>query len=268
MVKRQAGILSKVISNPSSSSGAPPSTLRGRAQSHSYGDVTSDSVPTVTSSFSHAPNLGQPQYDETSGGGGNASFAYNPFSLNVPSQSSRGNGGPSDMGDEDYYGSGARNTISSHSHSTPTEFSRPTSSAYQHTGHLQPMSGHFQSNLPGSPFPGSTYPNQHQRIPEINLGGLVVEDQSQSASAMLRGTADPSGPLSTLANLANATSMASSSNRSSSSHIQPMHHQHHSQVTPVNIGQPSPSLTLAPLEPSQSTSSTDSSVYLYKCCQW
>jgi hypothetical protein len=246
MVKRQAGLLSKVISNPSSSAG-PPSMLQGRGQSNSYGDATGDSVPTVTSSFSHATNRGQSQHSETVGGGGNASFAYNPFPLNVPSQSIRGNGGPSDVGDEDYYGSGARNTISSHSHSTPTEFSRPTSSTYHHTGHIQSMSGHFQSNLPESPFHGPAYPNQIQRIPEINLGGLVVEDQSQSASAMLRGNADSSGPLSTLANLANATSIASSSNRPSNSHLQPIHHQHHNQGTAVNVGQPSPSLTLAPI---------------------
>jgi hypothetical protein len=249
MVKKQAGILSKVIS-PSAT--APPSAVRGRGQDTSYGNApTSGSLPTATSSFSRGPNhSSQPQHPDSVGDGssGNASFAYNPFSLNVPSQSGGGSGGPSDVGDEDYYHSSVRNTISPHSHSTSTEFSRPTSSAYNNQGHLQPMStGHFQSNMPASPFHGPTYSSQHRRIPAINLGDLVVEDQSHSSGALLRGNADPSGPLSTLANLANASSMTLSSHRSPGTHLQPTHNQHQNQGSGVNTSQSSPPLTLAPI---------------------
>jgi len=262
MVKKQAGILGKVISNPSvsSSSAQPPSALRSRGQSVAYAEVPSSApISTVPSSFSRPTYRGHPP----DSGGGNSSFAYSPFSLNVPSQSP---GGPRDAGDEDYYGatSGVRNAMGTHSHSTATEFPRSTTSTYQNPGRLQPMAGHFQSNIAESSYHGSNYPSQHQRVPEINLGGLVVEGQSHSSEALLRRnptdiykspSSDPTGPLSTLANLANASSMMSSPHRPSATHIQPIqHHQQSQDLTLAPIGVQS--ISHAPRNPGLSISTS------------
>lgn len=239
IVKKQAGFLSKVISDaPTLAAPTPPH--RNRDGNTSYSNVaTGGSISAGVSSSSMSHNRNH------LGSNGDSSFAYQPFSLNVPSQSG---GGLSDAGDDDYYGSGPRNTISSHSHSTSTDFSRPASSTYPNPNHLQQQqpSGHFQSSIPTSSFPAPSY---HSRIPEINLGGLVVEDQSQSTGKSYRGhaedlyktsPADPAASLSTLANVANA-SMASTTHRTSSGHLQPAHHKNHSSSLT------SPSLTLAPI---------------------
>ena len=261
IVKKQAGFLSKVISDTPSTAATSAAAAtasdhhRNRGQSISYATAAS-SLPvgiSSSSSSSHGHNRNHLGSGGDSGGN-NGSFAYQPFSLNVPSQSG---GGLSDTGDDEYYGNGGgqRNTISSHSHSTSTEFSRPPSSTFpnhhqqhQHQHHhLQPAQisggsggGHFQTNIPPGSYTASTYSS---RIPEINLGGLVVEDQSSrgASSDLYKSPHDPSDSLSTLANLANASSMASSSRRSSTGHLQPGHHQNPS------MGLTSPSLTLAPI---------------------
>lgn len=170
------------------------------------------------------------------GSGPNAttSYGYPSFSLSVPSQSPVNHG----HGDEDYYGSGQRSHSHSHSQPTPTSYSRSPLAPSPIVTHNLPypspvIPGHFPSSL----SPGSIHNPSYQQsrgVAQIDLGGLVVEDQS--SNRLLRSDYPLNTTTSSLSTLAN---VANSSNR------------HNMSIQPVQSHRPSdlhsPSLTLPPI---------------------
>lgn len=254
-VKKQAGLLGKVISATNSNTGPQPIMVNQHQQSQNHMthpeksydtyDTTDrldssmfQSGPSGIQSHHHHPARNRAMIDPTFGNGtgigdlptaGNSlghsgpmrhgsnsttngptglGYAYPQFALNVPSQSPRS--------DDGFYGRPHSGSVSSQAQPYAGHSSQ-RSSSQQHGNqhHMLPSPSHtlspFSATAPtmSGPFHPLASQSYHRSGPNVgptgsvDLGGLVVEDQS--SSSLLRAGHLSTSSLSTLAHVANST---------------------------------------------------------------